>query len=597
MSAETIARVLRVYWRQHADKEVESAVKEEQTKALDWAVRTTIKDPIKVLSDVLKNLKNLYQYTKPGSREHAMVVSLLQNMQNAELCTLLGCSSSTAAKARAVTKADPTALPGMVDAKEKRTVDRKAEDERPYSELKAEAAAYYKRPENSNVRVWMDAKGVHHTEWVGKKTIEAIFQMYRNDMEAARRAAVSVSMFRECQPTDFKRRRLKACVCRHCKESADIHDRMRDLLRALRSAIKTAESAPPAATAEWWAEREARLRRIVDHIEQEVTGGAVRGTHTLTSGFVDLSVWKQTNPTYEAHRNKSVAQLQKACEENDLPSSKAEREKLIERLVLDRLNVEKHSKVPCFACDSRFELISDVLSKANALTANDKVNFRDGTYDKAGVVRLIREWARDVTAAINHRFEAGRQLKHFDASIVNLKANAEVWCFDFSKAVELNDSAEQTHEQWMSTERATVMGLVQYRRRIASDPPPPDRTLHPNAVRHFNLFVSDDTQHDSVMACACIDIALEDAQRRGITKIYGFSDGGSHFHCSAMLEYLFANAQSRFGIAYDGNFFAPGEGKNDNDRSATLPPSPRPFVRSPLCFNAGRDGGRTDCLG
>ena len=142
-------------------------------------------------------------------------------------------------------------------------------------------------------------------------------------------------------------------------------------------------------------------------------------------------------------------------------------------------------------------------------------------------------------------------------------------CIDFSSSINLHDSRLQTQADARQFKKATLFGVVRYYRDTSTDEEKKRRTEEPAAaglrMDHY-LYLSEGEHSDSYYALAALQHFAADAVKaRGVKELTIWSDNGSGFHSGEFVNGMQALSRS-LKLDISAAFFAPGEGKSDNDR-------------------------------
>jgi hypothetical protein len=173
---------------------------------------------------------------------------------------------------------------------------------------------------------------------------------------------------------------------------------------------------------------------------------------------------------------------------------------------------------------------------------------------------------------VHHKYQFGHQLRAFDRTLSALTSDEEMLCMDFAAKLNLHRSAQLTQAEARECRSAALFGVERYFRAA----PGPDEKKNdigsgaedPAAEglrqEHW-LYITEEEQSDSYYALCALDHFLGEARKRGVRRLTLWSDNGSGFHSGEFVVGLRQRARDH-QIVLEGAFFAPGEGKSDNDR-------------------------------
>jgi hypothetical protein len=308
-----------------------------------------IDDPDRTLIALLQNIQQLNDALRRGRLEKRMIVGLITGeLSNAQLTPLLGCSSGFLAAVRRPGKQDDAVLPGMaMDADRDAVHDRLCTvTGRRFSEERAEAAAFYQRPENAEPRSWTDRQGRVHVELIGKKTITQIYSEYVQERAGGdeSKAPLGRTAFYEARPPNFHARSIESCVCAICKHGAAKVKAMREAITHCKDKNKANEALHAA-----WARVHEQHTAIAQHITNEVAYQAISGAHPLRAGARLPERWSaRTDPLWKQTNDQIEAALTSA----ELPKNGRKEDK-IERL---RTYEQRMSPGECAQCNVLYDV-------------------------------------------------------------------------------------------------------------------------------------------------------------------------------------------------------------------------------------------------
>ena len=450
---------------------------------------------------------------------------------------------------------------------------------------KAFVAAYYIRLDNAEPRYRYDGQHRVYRMYCGRKTVAALHESYKQERIAdGVQSYVSRSTFYRLQPTDFKAAGLDTCVCEHCRKAGELVTRMRLILTQLKSHAATSEAKKQ------WTELVDDCETLLRHIMYGVGGLTKHNAHPLPPAFDESKAVAAT-----VQRKRTIQMLAADLRAHHLPHTAKTKLKLAQRLEDHKV---AHGPTGCAECDKRAGWFKRLTEMTEALTFKS-VQYEGIKLDQTALKDLYVDWENTLVKTINHKYETVHQAQAFTKALYDLAGpNSDgstiVICFDYSTGIRLHQSSQATQQTYMQTAEATAFGIVSYRRGarrtdkavmdagVYSSDQKSDGSDHksnesnptqPNweasgfeVERSYDLFLSESTGHDAFGACTALDLFLQQiTATREIKKIVAFSDNGSGFHTPAAMD-MCESLCIHYDVKWESNFFAPGEGKNDNDR-------------------------------